>query len=138
MESYHYKHKVNYYETDKMGVTHHSNYIRFMEEARVDMLENMGYGYDVMEREGVISPVMACSTEYKKSTTYPDVIDIEIRVAEFQRFKIKFDYRMTVDGVLVCHANSLHCFLTREGRPLMLEERFPELSKVLREMLIQQ
>ena len=34
-----YKHKINYYETDKMGITHHSNYIRFMEEARVDRLK---------------------------------------------------------------------------------------------------
>ena len=39
---YIYKHKVKYYETDKMGVTHHSNYIRFMEEARVEWMENMG------------------------------------------------------------------------------------------------
>lgn len=38
-------HKVNYYETDKMGVTHHSNYIRFMEEARVDFLDKVGYSY---------------------------------------------------------------------------------------------
>ena len=40
-----YKHKVNYYETDKMGITHHSNYIRWMEEARIDYLEKLGYGY---------------------------------------------------------------------------------------------
>lgn len=31
-----YLHKVQYYETDKMGIVHHSNYIRWMEEARVD------------------------------------------------------------------------------------------------------
>ena len=36
-----YKHKIQYYETDKMGVTHHSNYIRWMEEARVDFLSQM-------------------------------------------------------------------------------------------------
>lgn len=29
-----YLHKVQYYETDKMGIAHHSNYIRWMEEAR--------------------------------------------------------------------------------------------------------
>ena len=30
-----YLHKVQYYETDKMGIAHHSNYIRWMEEARL-------------------------------------------------------------------------------------------------------
>lgn len=121
-----------------MGVTHHSNYIRFMEEARVDMLEHLGYGYEKMESEGVVSPVMAVTTEYRKSTTYPDIIDIEIRVAEMQRLKIRFDYRMTVGGVLVCHATSLHCFLNRDGRPVLMNERFPELSDILKGMLIQE
>ena len=36
-----YIHKVKYYETDKMGITHHSNYVRFMEEARISFLKNM-------------------------------------------------------------------------------------------------
>ena len=38
-------HRVQYYETDRMGVTHHSNYIRFMEEARVAYLEQLGFPY---------------------------------------------------------------------------------------------
>ena len=32
--SFTYKRIINYYETDRMGVVHHSNYIRFLEEAR--------------------------------------------------------------------------------------------------------
>lgn len=38
-----YIHRVNYYETDKMGITHHSNYMRFMEEARMNFLSEIGY-----------------------------------------------------------------------------------------------
>ena len=40
-----YIHKVHYYETDKMGITHHSNYIRWMEEARADWMEQVGFSY---------------------------------------------------------------------------------------------
>ena len=39
------EHKVQYYETDGMGIVHHSNYIRWFEEARVDLLEQLGFGY---------------------------------------------------------------------------------------------
>ena len=46
-----YLHKVQYYETDKMGIAHHSNYIRWMEEARVDFLEKIGWGFDRLEAE---------------------------------------------------------------------------------------
>ena len=54
MEFAPYRHKAQYYETDTMKIVHHSNYIRWMEEARVDLLEQMGLGYDKMEIEGVL------------------------------------------------------------------------------------
>ena len=37
-----YEHKAQYYETDKMGIIHHSNYIRWFEEARIDYMEQAG------------------------------------------------------------------------------------------------
>ena len=48
-----YIHKVQYYETDKMGITHHSNYIRWMEEARINYLEQNGWPYDKLEKERI-------------------------------------------------------------------------------------
>ena len=54
-----YIHKVQYYETDKMGITHHSNYVRWMEEARIEFLDQIGWSYVRMEEEGIISPVLA-------------------------------------------------------------------------------
>ena len=44
-----YRHRVNYYETDKMGITHHANYIHWMEEARIDMMDQLGWPYDKLE-----------------------------------------------------------------------------------------
>lgn len=51
-----YIHRVNYYETDKMGITHHSNYMRFMEEARMNFLSEIGYPMTRLEKEGITSP----------------------------------------------------------------------------------
>lgn len=126
-----YQHKIQYYETDKHGVTHHSNYIRMMEEARVDVMEQLGFGYERMEEAGVMSPVMAVTCEYKRPTTFPDIIDIEVSVAEMSKLKAKFEYKMTHNGVLVCHATSTHCFLGTDGRPVALETRFPEFHQAL-------
>ena len=51
------KHEVQYYETDRMGITHHSNYVRWMEEARTFFLREIGWPYEKIEEEGSISPV---------------------------------------------------------------------------------
>lgn len=53
-----YLRKVRYHETDKMGITHHSNYIKWMEEARIDWLEQIGHSYAKLEEQGIISPVI--------------------------------------------------------------------------------
>ena len=50
-----YIHKVQYYETDMMGVAHHANYIRWMEEARIDFMDQLGFPYTEMEARGVLS-----------------------------------------------------------------------------------
>ncbi len=121
-----YCHEVKYYECDRMGITHHSNYIRFMEEARVDWMDQLGFGFDRMEAEGVVSPVVAVDCRYRNPSTFKDVIDIEVKVAETTPLKIVFSYTMKVSGRLVCTATSTHCFL-ENGRPVSLEKRFPVL-----------
>lgn len=126
-----YRHKIQYYETDKLGVTHHSNYIRIMEETRVFVMEQLGFGYEKMEKESVFSPVMAVSCEYKKPTTFADIVEVEVSIAELSKLKVKFDYKMTCNGVLVCRGTSQHCFLDAKGRPVVIEERFPEFYQKL-------
>lgn len=133
-----YKHKVQYYETDRQGVTHHSNYIRIMEEARVDAMEQMGFGYERMEQAGVYSPVMSVTCDYKRPTTFADIINVEFTVIELSRLKVRFAYTMTSNDQIVCQATSLHCFLDANGRPVAIEQRFPEFHQVLAELHQQQ
>ena len=89
-----YVHKVNYYETDKMGITHHSNYIRWMEEARIYFLENIGFGYEKLESDGIISPVIGINCEYKDTTTFNDEIAIDVWIKEFKGVRLIIEYRM--------------------------------------------
>jgi len=128
-----YIHKVQYYETDKMGITHHSNYIRWMEEARIDFLEKIGYGYDKLEAMGIISPVLAVECEYKKSTTFGDVIEIEAVIKEFNGVKFAIEYEMKLAGtdMVVCKATSRHCFLGADFGPVRLKREFPEFYETM-------
>lgn len=133
----HYRHEIKYYECDRMGITHHSNYIRIMEEARVDWMDRIGYGFDRMEAEGVVSPVVSVECKYHKSTTFKDLVEVEIAIAEQSPLKITFAYTMYLvnkatglRGALVCTARSTHCFL-ENGRPVSLSARFPQLSAAL-------
>ena len=119
-------HEVKYYETDKMGITHHSNYIRFMEEARIDWMDQLGYGFDRMEAEGIVSPVVAASCNYKKTTTFKDLIEISVKVKQLSEVKLILAYDMRVDGRTVCTGETVHCFFDG-GRHAVIKDRFPTL-----------
>ncbi|MBR5762145.1 MAG: acyl-CoA thioesterase, partial [Lachnospiraceae bacterium] len=98
-----YKHRVQYYETDKMSITHHSNYIRWMEEARGYFLSNIGWPYDRMEKEGIVSPVTAVECKYRRSTTFPDEISIRVYIQSFNGIRLCVGYEMkNADEQVVC------------------------------------
>ena len=131
-----YRHKVHYYETDKMGITHHSNYIRWMEEARVYFLEKIGFGYDKLEEQGIMSPVIGISCEYKESTTFNDEILIEAKVKEFKGVRLVIEYKMVnaKNDKVVFIGSSQHCFVGRNNMPIILKKEFFGFDAKLKEL----
>ena len=134
-----YQHFVQYYETDKMGVTHHSNYIRFMEEARLDFFKKLGFDYLEFEKMGVISPVIGLNNiRFKRPSTVGDTIDIEVSVKAYNSIILTMHYVMKVKDIVILEGDSDHCFLSKEGKMFPLgEKKFPELDKKLKELLPQ-
>ena len=126
-----YKHEIRYYECDRMGITHHSNYIRIMEEARIDFLDRLGYGFDKIEAEGVVSPVVSVECKYKSPTTFKDIVEVEVQLSSLSEMKFEFTYIMRKEGKLVAEGRSVHCF-SENGRPVQISKRLPELTALLR------
>ena len=132
-----YIHRVHYYETDRMGVTHHSNDIRMMEEARIDFMEQLGWPYARMEELGVMSPVTAVNLKYHASTTFDDRIAIQVRVRAFDGVRLTIGYTMTKMGdapVTVLTGESEHVFLNAQGRFVRLKRELPEFFRLLTEL----
>ena len=129
-----YIHKVHYYETDRMGITHHSNYIRWMEEARVNFLDQAGWGFDRMEADGIVSPITHVDCDFKKTTTFQDVVEIQVRIEEYNGVRMTIGYEMYCRGELAAVGHSGHCFLDRSGIPIRMKKQFPQLDQLFREM----
>ena len=127
-----YKHKVQYYETDKMGIVHHSNYIRWMEEARVDFLEKIEWSYDQLEKVGLVSPVLSLDIDYLHPSFVGDVISIDVVIMELKMSKMRVGYKMiNREGEIVAKSESSHGFLLSSGTPAILKRDFPGLYEAL-------
>ena len=119
-----YKRKINYYETDKMGIVHHSNYIRFFEEARCSLLEDCGLPYDLMEEKGIMSPVLGVSCKYKQHVTFGDTIQVHAYIKEFTgvKFTVAYEIYNKETSILCVSGESNHCFTDSNLKPLNIKK----------------
>ena len=89
-----YIRKAFYHETDQMGIIHHANYLKWMEEARVDFMDKMGFSYFKMEELGVMSPVLGINVEYKSSVKFDDIININVYIIEYNGVRMTIGYEI--------------------------------------------
>ncbi len=132
-----YIHHAKYYETDQMGIIHHSNYIRWMEEARMDAMSQFGISHSNMEKNGIISPVVSVSCEYKSMVHFDDIVQIQVNVTKYNGVRLDLAYKITDNrtGELRTKGTSTHCFLDKAGHVISLKHDYPEIDERFRQML---
>jgi len=86
--------EVRYYETDQMGVVHHSNYIRYFEVARTLSMKKVGIPYDEMERKGIVMPIVSVSCTYKRPALFGDTLRVSTILEHLPSVKISFTYEV--------------------------------------------
>ena len=92
---------VRYYETDQMAIVHHSNYIRYFECARTEMLIALDYPIEAIEADGVVMPVVSVTCKYKHSAKMGDVLMVACMIDKVPLAKLPIREEVyNQDGVL--------------------------------------
>ncbi len=128
-----YCREVKYYETDQMAVVHHSNYIRWFEEARIDFLDQIGLGFDRIEAAGLYCPVLSAYCEYKLPVRFKERILILPKLAFFNGIKMTIEYRILEEGSgqLRSMGKTEHCFVTKDFKMTSLKKNYKEMYDIL-------
>ena len=134
MTKYDTRIRVQYYETDAMGIVHHSNYIRYFETARTEFFRSRGYSYDEMEKAGVYMPVLSVSADFKTPSTYDEEVVVSCWIEKLKGASIELGYevRNGRTGALHVTGVSSHGFTTPELKPLRLKKEAPEIYNALK------
>lgn len=125
-----YRRKIQFYETDLMGIVHHSNYIRWFEEARVHYMEKLGYGYEKASKTGIDFAVINISCDYKSMVTFGDDVDIFVYLTSLSpaKFTISYEVYNVINNNLCTTGKSTHCFYhNQRKRPVSLQKEIPDL-----------
>lgn len=134
--SFKYERKINYYETDRMGVVHHSNYIRFLEEARSRWMEELNIPMESLENEGFTIPTLEVDCKYKHHVTSGDIIVIEPYISEFNGIRMTVNYNVTnkKTGDIIIEAYTKHCFTDRTLRPINMKKKNIEIYNIFEKL----
>ncbi len=120
--------RVRFAETDAMGIVHHSRYLLYLEETRVEYLRHLGHPYSEMRAEGIDYAVVECFVQYRQPLRFDDEIDVHLLLASATRTSFQMSYLVTVSGEVRATAVTVHGCVTTAGRPTRLPGWLSELA----------
>ncbi|WP_377889130.1 acyl-CoA thioesterase [Alkalihalobacillus sp. R86527] len=122
---------VRYAETDQMGVVYHANYLIWFELGRTTLINDLGFHYADMEKEGILSPVVDIEASYKRPVRYGDEVRVNTWVEHYDGLRVVYGYEVMKEDDTVCvTGKSVHTCVKKETfRPISIRKRFPEWHK---------
>ncbi len=119
-----YKIDVRYYETDTMGIVHHSNYVRYFECGRNEMLKGLNMPIEVMERENYMLPVVSVDIHYKLPARMGDTLRVVTKLSKWPKAKIYLEQEIYNERKeLICYGTVVVGFIKGDTR---IPTRTPE------------
>ena len=126
--------RVIYGDTDQMGVAYYSNYLRWFEIGRTELLRQTGVPYKSIESQGLYFPVTEVSCRYFRPARYDDNIVIETTLAELGRATLTFRYKLyrNEDQELLASGWTKHACVDEKGEVTRIP---PALAAALKEVV---
>ncbi|MFB9861229.1 acyl-CoA thioesterase [Salinicoccus siamensis] len=122
--------QILYADTDMMGVIYHANYVKWLELGRMQLVEDIGFDYTAMEREGFYAPVYNVDITYKKALKYGDRAFVRTWVEENTGMRTKYGFEIIDDSGNICaEGTTTHLVVKKisgEFKPVAFKKAFPE------------
>ena len=114
--------RVRYAETDRMGLLHHANYLVYFEQARTELLRDIGATYKSLEDGGHLLVLTKIEVRYRRPAHYDDLLTVRTRVERITSVRIDHAYEVLRGSELVAEGSSTLACVDREGRPQALPD----------------
>lgn len=133
MPSFSYLKKIFYKDIDQMGLVYYSRYFEFFEEARTELLKNMGIKVTTIEDLGYFLPVISATCDYKEGAKLEDIIIVKTVLQRMIGIKLKIVYEIyrKSDSHLLVSGHTMHVFTDKKGAPKRPPKFFIEKFKLI-------
>ena len=125
--------RVNYSETDQMGVVYHARYVVWLDMARTEHLRSAGMSYKEVEAMGVRLAVGELNLRYRQAARYDDLVRVRCWVKDLGSRRILFGYAVehAESHELLATATTAMFSISNDHRPTRLPAEVTRLLAVV-------
>jgi acyl-CoA thioester hydrolase len=114
--------RVPFYDTDAMGVVHHSNYVRYLELGRVRFLDQHDEPYIRYVEKGLHVVVTRVDLRLKRATRFDETLTVTCWIERVRHASLTFGYQIHCDEALTALAQTEHAVIDLQSKPVRIPE----------------
>jgi acyl-CoA thioester hydrolase len=101
-----------------MGIVYHTNYIKWFEIGRNELMRQLGVIYADVEKQGYNLPLTKVNCHYLLPARYDDILIVETQIDYIKRASIKFDYNIWDEHMrnILVEGYTVHACTNNEGK----------------------
>ena len=111
-----FRHAVPFYETDAMGIVHHSNHVRYFELGRITFLEEHDQPYEQYVASGMHFATTRVEVDYHRPARFADVVEITVWCEEVRFASLRMAYVLRVGSEIIATGASDHAAVDGSGK----------------------
>lgn len=123
-----FEHRIQFYETDMMGIVHHSNYLRLYEESRVAWAHDRKMIDYQKPESAAYFAVVSTEVKHIKPAKFGDVVRIHVQAC-MMGVRMIFEYKMFCGDHLISTARTTHACLDTNLRPIRPPKTIREIME---------
>lgn len=122
-----------YAETDQMGIIHHSVYAIWYEQARTEFFNEIGFRYDEVEKNGVMTPLIELSCEYKRPAYYNQEVEVRTKIIKLTpvKFILEYDIYNQENQLINIGKTTLAWADAKTFKIINLQKKYPEVYQLI-------
>lgn len=122
-----------YAETDQMGIIHHSVYAIWYEQARTEFFNEIGFRYDEVEKNGVMTPLIELNCEYKRPAYYNQAVEIRTKIIKLTpvKFILEYDIYNQENQLINIGKTTLAWADAKTFKIINLQKKYPEVYQLI-------
>jgi acyl-CoA thioester hydrolase len=111
-----HRHAVPFYETDAMGIVHHSNHVRYFELGRIAWLQEHDQPYECYVEDGLHFATTHVDVAYHRPARFADEVDIVVWAEEIRHASLRMAYVLRVGDEVIATGSSDHAAVDDSGK----------------------